>query len=183
MPSDSASPGKGRKYTLVERERRFLLAGLPAEPSIRVLAITDHYLVGTRLRLRLSSPVTDHDEEVRYKLTQKIPVPGSGSRLITTIYLNEEEYQALAVLPAAVLNKTRHSVPPYGVDVFHGDLSGLFMAEVEFQTDEEMAGFSPAPFVIAEVTGDHRFTGGHLVTVNRRELADALPGYGLHLPI
>jgi hypothetical protein len=32
------------------------------------------------------------------------------------------------------------------------------------------------------VTGDHRFTGGHLVTANRRELADALAEFGLALP-
>ena len=182
MRNDSAPPGKELKYALVERERRFLLAGPLAEPSIGVVAITDRYLTGTRLRLRRSAAATQQGEEVVSKLTQKIPSPGGGSGLITTIYLNEEEYRSLAVLPAAVLHKTRHSVPPLGIDVFDGHLSGLFMAEAEFPSDEEMVEFSPASFVIAEVTGDQRFTGGHLVTATRDDLAEALADYGLSLP-
>jgi CYTH domain-containing protein len=180
--NDSAPPGKELKYAIVERERRFLLAGPLAEPSIRVVAITDHYLTGTRLRLRRSSTATDQGEEVVYKLTQKIPAPGGGPGLITTIYLNKEEHQILAVLPAAVLNKTRHSVPPFGIDVFGGALNGLYIAEVEFSSDEEMSAFLPVPFLIADVTGDSRFTGGHLVTVTRHDLAQALADYGLRLP-
>jgi len=180
--NDSAPPGKELKYALVERERRFLLAGPLAGLSIQEVAITDHYLTGTRLRLRRSSVNTDQREEVVYKLTQKLPTPGGGPGLITTIYLTEEEHQALAVLPAAVLHKTRHSFPPFRIDIFDDHLNGLFLAEAEFPNDEEMAEFSPASFVIAEVTGDQRFTGGHLVTSTRHDLAEALADYGLSLP-
>lgn len=181
MRNESAPPGKELKYAIVERERRFLLAAPLAEPSIRVVAITDHYLTGTRLRLRRSSAATELGDEIVYKLTQKIPTPGGGPGLITTIYLTEEEHRALAVLPAAVLRKTRQSVPPFVIDVFDDHLSGLFMAEAEFPSDEEMAEFCPASFVIAEVTGDQRFTGGHLVTATRHDVAEALADYGLSL--
>jgi CYTH domain-containing protein len=150
------------KYALVERERRFLLAGWPEEPSIRSVSITDHYLTGTRVRLRRATQATNEGQQVVYKLTQKIPRAAGRLGLITTMYLNSEDYEAFVALPAAVLCKTRHSVPSLGVDVFTGGLDGLYLAEVEFSSDAEMAEFSPAPFVIAEVTHDQRFTGGHL---------------------
>ncbi len=35
---------RDRKYALVERERRFLLAGVPSEPPVRVVDIVDRYL-------------------------------------------------------------------------------------------------------------------------------------------
>lgn len=180
--NDSAPPGKDLKYALVERERRFLLAGPPDQPATRVVAITDHYLTGTRIRLRRATETTDRGRHVVYKLTQKIPGLDGRPGLITTMYLSDEEYRTLAVVPAAVLHKARHSVPPFGIDVFEGALSGLHVAEAEFSSDEEMAAFSPGPFVMAEVTGDHRFTGGHLVVATRRDVAQALADYGLGLP-
>ena len=49
----SAPLGKSRKYAIAERERRFLLRGLPADRLIvRTVHIIDRYLLGTRLRLR-----------------------------------------------------------------------------------------------------------------------------------
>lgn len=182
MRNDSAPPGKDLKYARVERERRFLLAGPPDQPGTRAVAITDHYLTGTRMRIRCATEATDIGIQVVYKLTQKIPGLGGRPGLITTMYLSHDEYRTLAILPAAVLRKTRHSVAPFGVDVFDGGLSGLYMAEVEFSSDEEMAQFSPTPFVRAEVTGDHRFTGGHLITATRQDVARALADYGLSLP-
>lgn len=41
-----------------------------------------------------------------------------------------------------------------------GALKGLYLAEAEFTGDEEMAEFVATPTVVAEVTGDRRFTGG-----------------------
>jgi CYTH domain-containing protein len=178
---DSAPPGKDLKYALIERERRFLLAGPVEGPFTRTVSITDHYLTGTRVRLRRAVELTDDGEQPVYKLTQKIPAPSGRPGLITTIYLNEEEHQVFAALPAAVLHKTRHSVPPFGVDVFEGALEGLYLAEAEFASDEEMAEFFPPPFVTAEVTGDPRLTGGNLAIVTRPDLAGALADYGLQL--
>ena len=45
------------KYARVEREWRFLLAGLPdGMPPASARRITDRYLTSTSLRLRLESP-------------------------------------------------------------------------------------------------------------------------------
>lgn len=172
-------PVRPGKYARVERERRFLLAG-PPDPSAvtAVRAITDRYLTGTRLRLRRAE---QPDGTRELKLTQKVPAarPGPVQGLITNTYLSPAEYGLLATLPAAVLAKTRLSVPPLGVDVFTGPLHGLVLAEAEFRTDGQARAFAPPAQCVAEVTGDIRFTGGRLVRTSRRELVALLAEYGL----
>jgi CYTH domain-containing protein len=167
------------KYARVERERRFLLAGPPAPSSVTVSRVmTDRYLTGTRLRLRRSDR-SDGGREL--KLTQKLPAarPGAVQGLITNTYLSPAEYDLLASLPAAVLSKTRFSVPPLGIDVFDGALRGLVMAEAEFATEEAARTFVPPAECVAEVTDDARFTGGRLVRTSRRDLLGWLDEYGL----
>ena len=50
LPPAGVVPGHRDKYALVERERRFLLAGPPRGGGGAQRDITDHYLTGTRLR-------------------------------------------------------------------------------------------------------------------------------------
>lgn len=175
-PDPGLVPGK---YARVERERRFLLAGLPAgERPTEVRTIVDHYLAGTTLRLRhVRGPDGD-----QYKLTQKIPAtrPGPVQGLITNIYLSKAEHDRLvAALPGALLAKTRYSFPPLGLDVFDPPLHGLILGEAEFGSDAEMRAFQPPNYVHAEVTDDPRFTGGRLAKTSRRDLISGLTEYGL----
>src|SRR5262245_53221495 len=124
------------KYARVEIERRFLVAGVPEGAEIvAVNEIADRYLDGTRLRLRRMAEVGG---ATQLKLTQKLPDRDGGPRQgeLTTIYLSEAEHAAFARLPAATLDKSRVSTPPYVVDVFHGELAGLFLAEAEFASVE-----------------------------------------------
>lgn len=177
---DAGDPVVEGKYSRIERERRFLLAGPPsASAAMATRRITDRYLTGTRLRLRRAERPDRGTTE--YKLTQKVPAdrPGPVQGLITNIYLSRTEYGVLASLPAAVLSKTRFSVPPLGIDVFDPPLHGLVLAEAEFATDEAALSFRPPTGCLAEVTGDVRFTGGSLVRVGRRELLAWLAGYGI----
>jgi hypothetical protein len=72
------------KYARIERERRFLLDGLPDLAGARVLRITDRYVDGTRLRVRT---VEEDGCDVVRKLGQKIPtddVHASGLVLAET---------------------------------------------------------------------------------------------------
>jgi CYTH domain-containing protein len=179
VANDAAPPGKALKYARIERERRFLLRGRPDVKPTRTTLIADGYLIGTRIRLRKSIEWDGTGQLAIYKLTQKIPRTDDEPALITTMYLTEAEFQALENLPATRIEKTRLSIPPYGVDVFHGDLDGLYLAEVEFDTDQEMAGFTPAPFIVAEVTDDPRLTGASLTTADRATVAVALAEYGV----
>jgi CYTH domain-containing protein len=175
-------PIREGKYARIERERRFLLAGPP--PAAAVTArrrITDRYLPGTRLRLRRIDYLDSGDCE--FKFTQKVPVgrPGYVQGLITNTYLSAAEYDLLASLPAAVLSKTRMSVPPLSIDVFEPPLHGLVMADVEFSTDNEAQSFLPPPAAVAEITNDTRFTGGSLVSARRHDLLAWLAEYGIEL--
>src|SRR5687767_15237060 len=48
------------------------------------------------------------------------------------------------------------------LDMFLGDLFGLVLAEVSFETDEELDNFPKPPFALADVTNDPLFSGGRL---------------------
>jgi CYTH domain-containing protein len=169
------------KYARVEIERRFLLAGVPEDVEvIAVDEIHDRYLDGTRLRLRRMARAGG---ATQLKLTQKLPEPDGGARqgALTTIYLSEIEHAAIARVPAAELRKSRLSIAPYGVDVFHGALKGLHLAEAEFTTLQDAAALVPAAFCRAEVTSDRRFTGGELARADREQVRAWAREYGLEL--
>ena len=175
-------PVREGKYARIERERRFLLAEPPPTPTVTARRrITDRYLPRTRLRLRRIDYLDSGGCE--FKFTQKVPAsrPGYVQGLITNTYLSPAEYDLLASLPAAVLCKTRLSVPPLSVDIFEPPLHGLVMADVEFSADKEAQSFLPPPAAIAEVTDDIRFTGGSLVSARRHDLLAWLAEYGIDL--
>ncbi len=170
-----------QKYGRIEWERRFLLERFPRGAIItRVRHIRDSYIEGTSLRLRQQ---TDSDGQTVFKLTQKLGDKAQRVRqgLITSMYLTDAEFSVLAKLPAKILTKTRHSMPPFGIDVFDGVLSGLVMAEAEFNSAAEAAALALPSFVNHEVTDDPRFTGGRLVTVSRQELESWLAQHGIEL--
>lgn len=164
------------KYVRVERERRYLLRGLPegVTPRDEHAQITDNYITGTRLRLRKSRWVPTGEWSL--KLTQKqAPAPPDFSRaLITTLYLNRAEYEALSIFEANELRKNRyylrHEGRLYGVDVFLGELRGLVLAETDFETDAEVDEFPAPPFAVADVTREELFTGGRLAYLSADEL-------------
>ena len=165
-----------------ENERRWLLTGLPATAdSWPGIGITDHYLTGTRLRLRRT---VDAHGEVTLKLGQKIPVTGDNPSDVwhTTMYLDDVEYRVLRRLGSNELRKTRlrpppdwlaverpeptgeDSTPAVAVDVFGGELQGLILAELSsntVQTAPELP-VRLRPFAAREVTGEGDFGGGAL---------------------
>ncbi len=167
------------KDSRIERERRFLLPRFPSGIEVvRRRRIADRYIEGTTLRLRES---TYDDGLFTYKLTQKIPVRAKGAQqgYITSMYVTQDEFRVLAQLPARTLTKTRYSVPPFGIDVFEGELEGLMLAEVEFDSAEAAEGFVMPSFALAEVTVDERFTGGLLARASREDIYPNLLQYGV----
>jgi len=146
------------KYAKVERERRWLLDGLPPFPSdARQIHIVDRYLTGTQLRLR---EVTEADGSVVRKLGHKVRL-GADAREVahTSVYLNDAEWELLVALPADVLRKTRtlvpHDVATVAVDV-HAD--GTVLAEID-AGDGPGRGLPPSYDVVREVTDEEAFTG------------------------
>src|SRR5216683_1672316 len=138
------------KYARIERERRYLLKDLP-EGLTRAdhhLQITDNYITGTRLRIRkVRNPKTN---KWIVKFTQKFaPDPRDLSRtIITNIYLNATEAETLSIFEANEIRKNRYRFEfggkQFSIDMFIGDLFGLVLAEVSFETDEELDNF-PTP--------------------------------------
>ena len=156
------------KYARVERERRYLLPDLPegltrADPHLQ---ITDNYITGTRLRLRkVRDPRTN---KWTVKFTQKFaPDAKDLSRtIITNTYLNALEAEMMSVFNANEIRKNRYPFDfegrRFAVDMFLGDLFGLVLAEVSFDTDQELDSFPKPAFAIADVTNDPVFAGGTL---------------------
>lgn len=156
------------KYARVERERRYLLPDLPegltrADPHLQ---ITDNYITGTRLRLRkVRDPRTN---KWTVKFTQKFaPDAEDLSRTtITNTYLNALEAEMMSVFNANEIRKNRYPFDfegrRFAVDMFLGDLFGLVLAEVSFDTDQELDSFPKPAFAIADVTNDPVFAGGTL---------------------
>ena len=168
------------KYARVERERRYLLRDLPegltrADPHLQ---ITDNYITGTRLRLRkVRDPRTN---KWIVKFTQKIaPNPDDLSRtIITNTYLNPLEAETLSVFNTNEIRKNRYHFDfegrRFSVDMFLGDLFGLVLAEVSFETDEELDNYRKPPFALAEVTNYPVFTGGRLCELTFSEVREAI---------
>jgi CYTH domain-containing protein len=173
------------KYARVERERRYLLQDLPEgltrpDPHVQ---ITDNYITGTRLRLRkVREP---RSNKWTAKLTQKFaPDPTDFSRtIITNIYLNALEVEALAISDANEIRKNRYPFEfegrQWSVDMFLGDLFGLVLAEVSFETDAELESFPKPPFAIADVTSIELFTGGRLYELTFEDIRAEIVKMGI----
>src|SRR6185436_8271205 len=173
------------KYARIERERRYLLEDLP-EGMTRAdhhLQITDNYITGTRLRIRkVRDPRTN---KWVVKFTQKFaPDPNDLSRtVITNLYLNATEAETLSIFEANEIRKNRyyyeHEGNQFAIDMFIGDLFGLVLAEVSFETDEQMVNFQTPSFAIAEVTNLHTFSGGRLSELKYEDVRKEILQSGL----
>ena len=172
------------KYARIERERKYLLQDLP-EGVTRAdhhLQITDNYITGTRLRIRkVRDPKTN---KWIVKLTQKFAAnPEDLSRtIITNTYLNATEAETLAIFEANEIRKNRYRFEfegrQFSIDMFLGDLFGLVLAEVGFETDDELDSFPKPPFALAEVTNNEIFTGGKLSELTFEDIRNEIARVG-----
>lgn len=163
------------KYARIEAERRFLLNKIPdtlsvEEPFHRII---DRYIPGTRLRLRrIESP---SGETLVFKLGQKYQAPDLDAHqtLMTNIYLDEAEYDAMAALCGSTIIKHRYPYHyagnDYSIDVFEGNLLGLVLAEIESHSENDISTLPVPEFAVREVTGDPQFTGGELAKLSQDE--------------
>ena len=106
---------------------------------------------------------------IRYKvfiLFTTVPtIKGAGSASGMSRYEWEKEIsvedarELFLLCRDGIIDKTRHMVPYEGkifeVDEFHGENSGLVVAEIELGSEDEA--FSRPPWLGKEVTGDRRY--------------------------
>lgn len=151
------------KYALIERERKFVIS--PDHVNISGLPykhITDHYILNTAIRFRL---VKD-DNGTTYKLTKKVSLNTIGEQQITTIYLSREEYLLLNNFECVAVEKTRYLIAAghliIGLDKYTNLSEELWIAEIEFNTQEEMNNFQMPLTYLREVTASAEFNGFEL---------------------
>jgi CYTH domain-containing protein len=141
----------------LEIERKYRLSDLPSwVEECRSEEIEQGYLAlardGTEVRLRRRGG--------RLLLTAKV---GTGeTRVEEEIELEGEQFDALWPLTEGRrIWKIRYLVPYEGltleVDVFKGDLEGMLIAEIEFDSEEASAEFEPPLWLGLDVTGDERY--------------------------
>lgn len=153
---------KAGKYSCYEFERKFLLTKLPA-PLLSFKIIEDTYFKDTSLRLRIiKSP---WGAIIERKLTQKRVSERNKfeETVITNIYLDEKDSVIFANVPGKKIAKKRHVFQSHGqkyaIDEFQGAKSGLVIAEIEFESVEEMRAYK-CPFSDwSEVTEDPQYLG------------------------
>lgn len=173
------------KYARVERERRYLLKDLPEGISRTDdhVQITDNYITGTRLRIRKVREPRSNKWTVKF--TQKSAVkPGDFSRtVITNTYLNATEAETLSMFNSNEIRKNRYYFEYEGrkfcADMFLGELFGLVLAEVSFDTDEELELYPKPSFALADVTDNELFTGGSLSQLTFSEIREEITRRGL----
>ena len=116
------------KYAKREHERRWLLPALPGglDPAQPWARLTDHYLEGTRFRVR--ERVALQSGDVVWKLTHKFPErDGSNDRVvITNNYLTREEYDRFCRLPGRLLVGSSCALVSRIVDIKDGPSSRHF---------------------------------------------------------
>lgn len=147
------------KYAVLERERRYRVASLPQRVD-STAEIVDHYVIGTRLRLR---EVLYEDGTTVRKLSHKVRLTdGPAEIACTNLYLDDDEWEILQQLPTKVVRKRRHIVRRDGLAVAvdeHTD--GTLLAEID--DGEESSTRTPEWLeIIEDVTDDERWTGARL---------------------
>lgn len=166
---DAAVPAGPTGGAGVERERKFLVEAIPDDLDLTdAVTIRQGYLAG------------DSDVSVRIRdaevctLTVKwqLAAAASGERGELEWEIARDRFESIWPATAARrVTKTRHRVPVDEVivelDVFHGALDGLVVAEVEFEDLDAMTAFVAPDWFGPELTDDRRYTNAALAVDGR----------------
>ena len=164
------------KTAQTEYFRLFLIESLPEPllPKSAHLQLFDNYIENTRIRLRV---VRDPQTKEWTRILQQRITPNESDpsdTKLSEIYLNEAEYAAFERFEGREIRKNRYFHELDGreisFDVYLGDLWGLHMARVDFDSAEERDAFEPPRFAIFEVTREGFFSGWNLVNKKFTEI-------------
>jgi adenylate cyclase len=145
----------------IEIERKFHVTGTDWERSVaRKRRIRQAYLTKNgRISIRIRI-----DNDTRATLTMKTSQPARRRKEFEYDIPIADAEELLELRDGAVIEKTRHDVPIGGltweVDVFAGENSGLTIAEVEL--DHEDQAVERPSWIGEEITHDQRFYNADL---------------------
>ncbi|MGI8786395.1 MAG: hypothetical protein ACR2HG_01355 [Pyrinomonadaceae bacterium] len=162
----------------IELRRVFIIENLPAPltRASRHLQIFDNYIENTRLRLR--SIRVPEIKEWMWILQQRESLEDLSQWEISEIHLNETEHRAFEIFEGREvrknervqtneIRKNRYFYDSGGkqleIDLFLGELWGLVLARICFDSAKEMQAFENPSFAVLEVTDSEFFIGGNLV--------------------
>jgi adenylate cyclase len=146
----------------MEIERKFLVVEPPELAAARASEIEQGYLVigadGAEARVRRRDGVCT--------LTVK---SGTGlARGETEISITADQFEALwPATEGSRIEKTRHEIEDVELDVYHGALDGLIVAEVEFPHVAAAFEYDPPAWFADEVTTDDRYKNRRLAVEGR----------------
>ena len=144
----------------MEIERKFLIKKLPADlDSYPHTTLEQGYLC--------TNPVVRiRKDDTKYELTYKSA--GLMMREEYNLPLTEEAYQHLLTkIDGKLISKERYRIPldaghTVELDIFHGALSPLILAEVEFSSKEDALAFLPPKRFSEEVTSNPDYQNNNL---------------------
>lgn len=149
----------------MEIERKYLIYEIPEDLNItRTREIEQGYLC-TEPVVRIR-----RDNE-KYELTYKSK--GLMVREEQNLPLTREAYEHLRTkIDGRLITKTRHEIPlpdalTIELDIFHGELAPLILAEVEFPSREKANAFTPPEWFGEDVTFSSEY---HNSTLSRKEI-------------
>ena len=141
-----------------EIERKFIIKEMPDLNAYTYKCLEQGYL-------SINPVVRVRKEDDTYYLTYK----GKGflEREEYNLPLNKESYEHLIAKADGKLIKKKRYLIPYEkytieLDFFEGELAGLVIAEVEFETVEEANSFNPPSWFGEDVTGNKNYTNASL---------------------
>ena len=142
----------------MEIERKFTIKELP-DLSKHPFHVMEQGYLNTYPVVRVRK------EDDNYYLTYK----GKGllAREEYNLPLNEEAYYHLVEKSDGIIIRKKRYLIPYGkytieLDVFAEPYETLVIAEVEFESEEEAAGFQPPAWFLEDVTMDRRYHNSNL---------------------
>jgi adenylate cyclase len=154
-----------RATETIERERKFLVAKLPAKLSRYPHATIEQGYLSDGQRDRDATEIRLRRKNRRHVLTVK---KGRGeARLEKEIPLAVPQARSLWPLTKGRrVNKVRYTIPYRGLnielDIYRDKARGLAVAEVEFPSERASRRFDPPPWFGREVTGESTFANSRL---------------------
>jgi len=154
------TPSAGFSANTVERERKFLVAEAPSLSDPGVPLRQGYLAIDGSVSVRVR-------EAGEQECTLTVKAGRGAVRTELEWPLTAEQFDAAwDQTRGRRIHKTRHRLPldehTVELDVFHDDLDGLLLAEVEFASDDAMAAFEPPTWFGIEVTDDDAYTNASL---------------------
>lgn len=148
-------PGNLCQYKAYQMQQGYISS---VRPSLRIRKKGDKYELTKKLRLK----------EDDYSTCEELNIP-----------LTEAEFNKLWPLIEKSLEKTRYIIPLENglqgeLDIFHGNLEGLAMVEVEFKSKEQMEKFRAPEWFGKDVTQNEFSANAALAGKTYLEVKDKL---------